>query len=94
MRAALWRRTWRYRGIKKNGHELEVHAHSPRSQPYPGMHQKKKKKKGQAGKGGGDFPFYPALGKLYLEYCIQAWSPQCRKPVGSFGAGREEGYQR
>lgn len=22
-----------------------MHAHSPRSQPYPGMHQKKKKKK-------------------------------------------------
>lgn len=46
---------------------------------------KKKKKKGQAGKGGGDFPFYPALGKLYLEYCIQAWSPQNKKGMELLG---------
>lgn len=57
-----------------------------------GCIKKKKKKKDRQAREEVTSPFYPALGKLYLEYCIQAWSPQNKK--GMELLGRVQGAEK
>ncbi|KAK4829585.1 hypothetical protein QYF61_005685 [Mycteria americana] len=57
--------------------ETAMCAHSPESQPYPGLHQKQR---GQQVEGGDSAPLLRA-GETPLQYCLQLWGPQHRKDM-------------
>ena len=46
-------------------------------QQYPGFHQNRGSQQGKEG----IVPFYSALVRPHVEYCIQLWGPQHRKDV-------------
>lgn len=51
-----------------------IYTHSPESQLYPGLHQKKRGQQGEAG----HLATLLCTGP-HLDYCIQMWGPQYRK---------------
>ncbi|KAK4816719.1 hypothetical protein QYF61_021593 [Mycteria americana] len=69
--------------------KLNMCAHRPESQPYPGLHQKKR---GQQVEGGGSAPLL-CSGETSRGVLRPALEPSAQEGHGAVGAGPEEGHE-
>ncbi|KAK4831333.1 hypothetical protein QYF61_016822 [Mycteria americana] len=61
----------------KTGHDPEMCARSPESQPYPGLHPEQRGQQGE----GGDSALLLRSGETPLQCCVQLGGPQHRKDM-------------